>query len=65
LTKINLADKNDIFSVVIVPFSRPGQMGCLSDFILGLSSNLLDGFVAGLFSITHHEDFSVALKVRL
>jgi hypothetical protein len=35
-------------------------MGPPRDFLLSLSSDLLDGFLEWLFTLTHHEDFSVA-----
>jgi hypothetical protein len=45
-------------------FSILASLAKLSDFLLGLSSDLLNCFLTGLFSLTHQEDFFVALKVR-
>jgi hypothetical protein len=52
-----------LHAVVTLPCC--GQTSCPGEFFFSLSINLLGGFLVRLFSVTHHEDFPIAIRVKL
>jgi hypothetical protein len=46
-------------------FGLSGQAGCASDLYFSLLPDLFDHLVMEFFSVPHHVDFSVVLRVEL